>query len=527
MYCKNCGKNLPDDAIFCNICGANVFVPRQKSRRLREHLSHFVSTLKQNSRHIVTSKKTWGIVVIAAIAAIVIGITSFLYSAGRDIRSFKALMKKQDTIGAIQEYRNLSYQDRTAVDNWLQEYIVSIENAYYNGDYDYTTAQGILQDLRKFDAVLGEVDNAANRIFMDNESSIAFETAKKYQNKEKWKEAYTALQNIDPAYRSYEEAVALRAECAKKYREAILKQCDTSKTQNDYAASLKTLREALQVLSDDPELMLKLQEYSDEFTAATLEQAAALAEKGDYDSAIALLSNAQNGEYSEAFAIAIDEYDFSRLVSICEEVEQSDGYQAVVRYLNDVHATDSDEKRNALLAGYEEKLKKQTLDAAMALADERKFSEASQLIENVQKDYDCAEFYDLLSIYDSKMPIKLSKCHVIESDNIYLYNVKTDAFGIDREDIIYSENGSLDSYIILYPDQNYIRLLGEIVSSSGSNKERTKSVKIYTDGVLVYESPELSKSTAAIPIDIDVSGCSQLKLEFHGYAEVIVDATLS
>lgn len=130
-------------------------------------------------------------------------------------------------------------------------------------------------------------------------------------------------------------------------------------------------------------------------------------------------------------------------------------------------------------------------------------------------------------IYDSKMPIKLSKCHVIESDNIYLCNVKTDAFGIDREDIIYSENGSLDSYIILYPDQNYIRLLGEIVSSSGSNKERTKSVKIYTDGVLVYESPELSKSTAAIPIDIDVSGCSQLKLEFHGYAEVIVDATLS
>lgn len=483
MYCKNCGKNLPDHAEFCSGCGTKVSIDVESDSQ-NENIAEPAEEMEYVAPRKTVNNKKYGIIV-AILAVLAIGVICFVLLSGRELHGFKSMVKSQDMEEAALTYWELSNEDRTKANEWLLTYIDAVEEKYYDGDYDYTTALDILQGLCSFDAVSGEAVGAMDRISLDNDSTIAYETAKRYVDEEKWKEAYCALEDVNPGYRYYDDALELRTECADKYRESVLSQCSELEGSEDYAAITELLYDALDILPGDTELTLKLQEFSEKFS----------------------------------------ESEDLRIAAECAELEKTDGLQAVVCYLREeISVSGTSEQRESLLTTYEEKLKKQTLEQASALAAERSFAEAIQTIEQVQPDYDCTEFAAAIEEYTACLPIKLAECHVIEdSQGCEIEEIAQDIFGEEYENVLTFSTISLESYagrqsgyMLFYPNKKFARLTGSLVAEEWCDSGYSGKCLIYVDDQLIYESGEITTTTAACNIDLDITGCSQLKIEFVG-----------
>lgn len=90
-------------------------------------------------------------------------------------------------------------------------------------------------------------------------------------------------------------------------------------------------------------------------------------------------------------------------------------------------------------------------------------------------------------------------------------NKLTDNYGNTYDRAICNVYGAKGEYLL---NMKYSRFRGILYVPEGYTDSRTYYLTIIADGKTIYKSPEMSKSSAPVDIDINVTGCNDLKIEF-------------
>ena len=537
MRCPSCGKDLPESIAFCTQCGTKLDATWEgtaaKSSPANSDTDHAIKEKHKGKRKPSNKKRLW-VIAGALLIAVAVGAAAFLFFANKDLNQFKSAVKGQELSSAIQYYNEFALEDRMKAKTWLREYLQALENDYYDGKYAYTDAKSRIDDLRQFDFIQTDAANALDRIELDNNATIAYKQAQQYAEEEKWQQAYETLSELSTTYRNYDEAAALRSDCAKKYKESVLAQCETLSAAGDYKALIPSLLSALKILPNDTELVLKLQSYTDQFADATLSQAEKLAQEGNYSGAVDLLTEALSIRETDSLHKAIESYDeiidgqeFQQLKAECEQKYSDSGAETVISYLNGLNNQESfDEKRMLLLRDYQQKYVDEVLKNASAKADERDFEGAIRLLQNARNVYDTSTLQQAISDYEEYLPIDLADCHVLDCSgysNPEIGEEVTDVFGNTYTNAVCCTGRARDPrYVIFYPNHRYLQISGTIAPYD-CDSSMSGYIRIYADDEQIYQSPEIHRTTEPFQFDVEISSCSQLKIEFHQTTDALLD----
>lgn len=108
MYCKNCGKTLPDDARFCDKCNTSVrrekgkmdLIEELKEERLARQKAHEIEDRLKKIKKVRRKRyKIIAIIVLSIIAiwAIIVGITQFAFLKDSPLRGQEPQLQTTDT----------------------------------------------------------------------------------------------------------------------------------------------------------------------------------------------------------------------------------------------------------------------------------------------------------------------------------------------------------------------------------------------------------------------------------------------
>lgn len=466
-------------------------------------------------------KKKYAIATSAILGVLVIAVLLFviLVLPNMAVNGFKSQIQNREYRDAYLAYEEFDSEDRTKANKWMREYIGTVENDYYAGKLDYSTATGIFEELMQFEAAYNEANKAGENVYLDNQSAIAFDKAKEYAAEEKWQEAFEELENVHIKYRLYNEVSTLRNECVTNVRADALEQINTFATSGEIDKLIAARDLALMVLPDDKEIIQAAQTHLDAFVTKTL------ADNKDFSGAMDLLQYAVSMYEHQDFWSALEGYGYNSAEAHCEALVAQNDLLGAVKYAKGL--ADADTKYDALLKKYADTLVENTLNSAKGHADKRDYAKAIQTITEVQAVYDCDSFKDAVAEYTSYLPKKLSEIQTIENSNDYWIKLGTvtDIFNVERDEVC--SGGSYGGTVIFYTSGRYVKLSGQLVAtkSRGGNADNDIGIKIYADDKLIYESGDVVYTEENFNINLDITGVRQLKLVID--AGTIFDATVS
>lgn len=540
MFCKKCGAELPDGTRFCSKCGANLS---------GENIQNLEKKASFNIKELFTgTKKKYAITLSAILGVLLIAVLLFviLVLPNMAVIGFKSQIQNREYRDAYSTYEDFDSEDRTKANKWMREYIADVENEYYTGKLDYATVTGILEELMQFEAAYNDATKAGESVYLDNQSSIAFDKAKDYAEEKKWQEAYKELQNVHVKYRLYDEVSALRTECVTNVRADAIKQINDFAVSGEIDKLIAARDNALTILPDDKEIIQASQTQLDAFVTKTLADAATFAESKDFASAKDLLQAAIHMYDHQDLWSALEGYGYDSAAAHCEALAAQNDLLGAVKYAKGL--ADADSKYDGLLKKYADPLVQNTLATAKGYADNREFEKAISTIAEVQKVYDCSELQAAAESYTAFLPIRLVDCHQVQSsdDSSSWWSSDsieegdwTDSLGNEHKESLRFEmlNSSSKTeetieYVIYNIDEKYTTLSGVLAYGEGSSYSATTTVKIYVDDKLVYTSTGLVKTSQPIPFSVDVTGGRLLRVEAVGErteadGRCIIDATLS
>lgn len=558
MICKYCHNEMDNNSIFCPSCGKKVEAPSpnpaptfQQAGNLAHNTyfdaasrsgsspskASFRASSGQKAGHTdaayfaagtpTTSPKTgkaksgrkqYAIIAGAILGAmaIVLVLLFTVILPNQPINQLKSQIKARNYRQAQDTYEELDAEDRTTVNKWLQKYIADTEQKYYEGSFDYSTATDIIQKLESFQAIYDDAYEAIENIYLDNQSTMAYDRAKQYADNEQWKEAYEALQKIHVKYRLYDEVAELRAECEANYRSAVIAQIDSYAESEEIDKMIACKDEALGILSDDTEIIQSCQKHLDKFVEKTLSDATTFVNNGDYDSAIQLLQYA-SGMYSySGFYDALSSYGYEAAVAHCEALAAQGDLTGALQYAQEL--ADDDYNYIDLVDKYGQILVNDALSTAKAYADSRQFEEAISVINDAQMVYSSSELDNAAKEYGEYLPRKLSDCYEIDSEYVKVRSGMYDSFGNMYENVIglgeWSKHRA--GYCIYILDGKFTKLNGVIAPSNEMRNDDYMICRIYGDNKLLYESGKIIITTEAVNVSVDITNIKQLKVEFEG-----------
>lgn len=523
MFCKKCGAGLPDGTQFCSRCGANLSggnVQKPEREVSFNAKGLFAGTKK---KYAIAASAILGVLVIAVLLFVVLVLPNMA------VNGFKSQIKDREYRDAYLTYEELNSEDRTKANKWMREYIVTIEEDYYAGKLDYSTATGILEELMQFDAAYNEASKADENVYLDNQSAIAFEKAKEYATEKKWQEAYEELEDVHIKYRLYDEVSTLRNECITNIRTEALEQIDAFAASGEINKLIEARDLALTFLPDDKEIIQVAQAHLDAFVTKTLADAETLAEENDYSGAMELLQYAVSMYEHQDFWNALEGYGYDSAEAHCEALVAQNDLLGAVEYAKKLADTDS--KYSGLLEKYAPMLVTETLNAAKALADNRQFAEAISLINEALDVYSATDLREAAEYYAAYLPCALADCYVIDKTDVFVGTTRTDSFGNEHKNTI-GLKGDTRGNVVFNLDGKYIKLDGSFLRTD-EGRDFSGLIKIYADGELIYESPSIGKTTTPPVFSLNITGTTLLKIEFEAAAwdwskvYFIVDATVS
>lgn len=533
MFCKKCGAEIPNGTKFCSKCGANLSAESSTPAKAVRSFS-----LKEL---FTGSKKAYAIATSAILGVLIVAVLLFAIFVipNMEVNAFKSQIKNREYRDAYRTYEEFDSKDQTKANKWMREYIGTIENDFYKGKLDYSTVTGILEELMQFEAAYNEASKAGENVYLDNQSSIAFEKAKEYAAEEKWQEAYLELQNVHVKYRLYDDVSTLRTECTTQFRADVLEQISGFATDGEIDKLIAARDNALMILPDDKEIIQVSQTHLDAFVTKTLADAATFAENKDFASAKDLLQAAIHMYDHQDLWSALEGYGYDSAEAHCEALVAQNDLLGAVKYAKGL--ADADSKYDGLLKKYADPLVQNTLATAKGYADNREFEKAISTIAEVQKVYDCSELQAAAESYTTYLPIRLVDCYEVESsDDGSWYGSSidegdwTDSLGNEHKDSLrITQNSGYRKYVTYNINEKYATLSGVLAYGAGSSYSAPITIKIYLDDTLIYTSASLVKTSQPTTFSVDITNGKLLRIEVvegstsYDDGRCIIDATLS
>ena len=332
----------------------------------------------------------------------------------------------------------------------------------------------------------------------------------------KWDEAVSLLQESQELLES-----DIIAETIVEYQTTSIKiHAEALKASDGMAAAIKYLRKN----TGNETAAKMLTEYENQFVTDALDQAEELADQKEYEAAKAMLSDASDLCSDSRLTERWNQYQTAGVLKQAEDIKNADGTCAAITYLREQQSSTAN--LQATISQYEDSFVQESLSAAEALAQSKKYEEAINLLKEASSVVTSTQFGERIALYQTKLPIDLADCRVLAKDDaVDVGKNGEDNFGNEYKNAIIAHDSYWPADITFYPNAEYATLKGCIAPD---DIRGVRTVEIYLDGNLVFTSPDMRNTTEPITFEIDISGCKQIRLYFSsGGPALIFAATLS
>ena len=544
MYCAKCGKQIPDNAVFCDNCGADQ---RQKAAVQISHPPQRAEKPPKQRKKL--SGKAKAVISICVVLAIIIGLAAaglsiYFNSPAREVMEqldkgkydkalkiyqndvsdstihnalFKYLLDDElsDKLKAYTE-GTLKYEEALpyllAVVNMeviddagsrLAEAISgrceAIINAYSGGTLSFEAAEEELCFTEEYESLIGitAVTEKHNELIALNKSKENFESGERYFTSGDYEDAIEYFGRVSENSAYYEQAQTMIASAISQYRAEMLDNARSRVQAGDYVGAIALLETALDVISEDAEITAAIDAYRSEYFATVkndaLTRSTNLSADGDFVEAMDILRNALD--------IVGDDAELQRAYDSCVS-----SYVEHVAY--EVNAI-LDEDWNAaheLIA-----------EALNNLPSNGQLIELNQEIMRVQ-------------------PIELNALTVVDSNGLAFaegFDGIADSYGniyYDYTPYLWAQD--LDNerhplYVMYNLSKNYTYFSCTIAPCTEWGSTIKTRVVIYLDDEKVFEK-QMMKTTAPFKVELDVTDSTLLKIYFlemeatYGRAGIII-----
>ena len=544
MYCSKCGKQIPDNAVFCDNCGADQ---RQKAAVQSSPTPQRAEKPPKQRKKL--SGKAKAVISICVALAIIIGIAAaglsiYFNSPAREVMEqldkgkydkalkiyqndvsdsaihnalFKYLLDdelsdklKAYTEGTLKYEEALPYLfavvNMEAIDDAgsrLAEAISgrceAIINAYSGGMLSFEAAEEELYFTEEYESLLGitAVTEKHNELIELNKSKENFESGERYFTSGDYEDAIEYFGRVSENSTYYEQAQTMIASAISQYRAEMLDNARSRVQAGDYVGAIALLETALDVISEDAEITAAIDAYRSEYFATVkndaLTRSTNLSADGDFVEAMDILRNALD--------IVGDDAELQRAYDSCVS-----SYVEHVAY--EVNAI-LDEDWNAaheLIA-----------EALNNLPSNGQLIELNQEIMRVQ-------------------PIELNALTVVDSNGLAFaegFDGIADSYGniyYDYTPYLWAQD--LDNerhplYVMYNLSKNYTYFSCTIAPCTEWGSTIKTRVVIYLDDEKVFEN-QMMKTTAPFKVELDVTDSTLLKIYFlemeatYGRAGIII-----
>lgn len=362
-----------------------------------------------------------------------------------------------------------------------------------------------------------------------------------YTTVQKINDEVSVLPNLEHRYLNYLNMKASKENYSKGLASA---------QNGDYADAIVSLSA---VLSEDQGNYSAAQDKLAEVVDTYIAEAEQLAESGSFDEAISCIQDVMNYvDDTSSLEDALTDLNTKKVEKAIREAYNQKDYITVFHEnaaaCDNEYVVISSEMADMYTASTTAYLDDLTKKAEKALGDQKDYASAIEILQSAIAEVDgddnlIAEIEEKIANYQEYIPVALTSLE---------YTQKTDYIAVGAEHSLGEEakdvNGNqYDEQTVIYPSEisctlaswyrgttednayvlynlnhEYSSLSGTVYRpyeslSSLNEWEKNTTVKIYGDDVLLYEAPNITKSTYdPIKFEIDVSGVRDLKIVMMG-----------
>ena len=309
---------------------------------------------------------------------------------------------------------------------------------------------------------------------------------------------------------------------------SAIEEAEVFAAEEDYEDALMRIKTAFVTYPKSEELKAKETEYTEalatQVKVKTLEEAANLAESGDYVSAIALIKNAQDTNGDDAdYQTVLNTYSATykaEVIALADSLIANDDYIGALEAIGDASVVIGDDAElSEKNMEYEGKYVTDIIEQADSLIADMKYDEAKTLLSQSAKNVTNNEsLFTYMNSIDSMRPVNLNTLHIIDHSEDFSVRdgIFVDSFGN-------SYDGSFHFKYVGFPNQEDYAIfnlkgecttfMGSIVACQATGSNEQMLIQIYVDNVLKYTSQQFGKTSEKIDFEVDVTGGKQLMIK--------------
>lgn len=333
---------------------------------------------------------------------------------------------------------------------------------------------------------------------------------------------------------------------------SIISEAEALASEEDYEGALVKVQTGLVTYPKSAELQDKADEYTEalnsQIKVKTLDQAKALADSGDYVSAIALIKNAQETQGDDTdYQSALKTYSAAykkETIASADSLAANGDYIGALEAVGTAFAViEDDTELSTKTTEYENAYVDEVIAEADRLMTDHDFTNAISTINSALKIVPGnTKLIDKQSEINNAKPTSLSKISVFNGGWEWNNLNPTDPFGnvystacnyvvfSDYYDTILSQEGhcgEVNGYRQVFAEY---RTNGEYNTLSMLLAPHTEIcqngeafIQVYVDDALVYTSPTITRKTDAFICEVEIAGAEYIKIVANVYIGSVID----
>lgn len=435
------------------------------------------------------NKKKLIIVVIITVliaTAMVIGVLFFkTYHRNQSIQEVINLVENEQIEDAIEIVNeDLGDNDEESLKQQLKEYVESMQNQFLDGTLEYTIAETRIQAIEKM-GLFGEqeFDEIHEKMKTVNESNINFRNGQEAVNNKQYANALRDLKKVIKEDKNYEAAQSMIETVIANYKEEIEKEVESLVEKQNYEEVFSLIEEGLEILENDTDLSALMSKYKDEYVAEEMKQAEALAAEESYEDAIKQIQNASE-------------------------------------FIEDENFTNE-------LESLKEKYENWAIAKAKQMAEQWQYEDAVDLLTSVNVIVNSDNLKTTIEEYKQHQKVELYDMTIVDSEGMELEDgAVLDTYGNEyTKAYVYYNSSAFSLHNI---KGNYRRFVATVAPSKSMSSSTIVYFEFYggttkDDLKLIGKTEQFGKTSEAISVEVDVTGCKLLEIRKYkaegGYSD--------
>lgn len=522
VVCANCGAINNENAKFCYKCGAKmdkIEVPVQKTETKEKKE-------KKSKKPLII-----GIISILLVAGLVFGITRIV-KINNPVNKVISKLKDGDFESAKDVYSSDiegNQEKKADLIDELKEYLEDSKKDFFEEKITYEQINDNIEMIEYFgkDDMSNQISAVKSFVEIINDSRTAYKTAEEYMANKNYVKAIENYNKVSVEDSYYESAKTKKQEATNTYKTEEMAKAEELANAGDYEGAVAILNEVSVHLTNDSDVITKLDIYTtameDGLVAEALTKAEELAGKSDYEGAIAILEEAAKKVSNNKTLIAkVDEYTKTmEKNTIDSAIKTANEHRKIKKYAEALNALKTVEKYNnesvntLYSAIYDEFLNKVLADAESVFKTSGHRAAISKMDEYSSYFSTDKKYIEKRDYYVGLTPVNLTEMDTFSENGWpnpkgfakdHLGNEFSNCFVVTVIDC-----GS--DYAEYYVNGKYNSISGTIAASENEYTYEIGRVEIYADDELVYTSKNVTAKTDPFNFKVDISGKKYIKVK--------------